>query len=236
VLVAEELDNVKLYAKSLGMKIAERTILVEGTSDVGLFEMAALAEQNAVGVNLLGPSLAIVAAGEGDRGGTSGVIREFICFRGLARTLLLPNGKPRYRFVALFDNDRAGRQAVKALREVDTSILEYKDVFRLWPVMPVPVSLDPVGMQKAFERENTLYKGIEWELEDLFAHDFIKDFLSECSNAVVNSVSVEGKTHFRLTYDEKAKLHRFARHNAIRDDLKGVIEVLKALRFYLNIK
>jgi hypothetical protein len=234
--VAEEIDNLQIYAKSLGLKIKEKTVLVEGTTDVDLFEYAAMIESKAGGPDLIGPTFAVVAAGERDRGGTSGVIRELITFRGLARTVLLPSGKPRYRFVALFDNDRAGRQAVNTLRVLDTSLLEYKDAFRLQPVMPLPSTLDPGGIQKAFEVSNARYKGLEWELEDLFPEGFIDAFSSEFPGALSNKVSVEGKTHFRLTDDGKARLHRFAKSNAIREDLKGFIEVLKAIRFYLNIK
>jgi hypothetical protein len=234
--VAEEIDNLQIYAESLGLKVKEKTVLVEGTTDVDLFEYAAMIERKAGGDDLFGASFAIIAAGKGDRGGASGVIRELITFRGLARTVLLPNGKPRYRFVALFDNDRAGRQAVNYIQVLDTSILEYKDVFRLWPVMPLPGTLDPGGMRKAFEEGNAPYKGLEWELEDLFPENFIDAFSSECPGAVSNKVSVKGRTHFRLTDDGKARLHRFAKSNAIREDLNGIIDVLKAMRFYLNIK
>jgi hypothetical protein len=137
--VDKDLDAVARYAMALGFAIRSRTVLVEGTRDVDLFQLGADLERSAGGPNLLGHDLAIVAGGEGELGGTRGVIRELIGLRAMARTCLLSSGRPRYRFIALFDNDRAGRLAVKALRELDSSILEYKDVFRLWPAMPLPV-------------------------------------------------------------------------------------------------
>ena len=128
------------------------------------------------GTDLLGADLAFVAAGIGDLGGTRGVCREFMCLRGLARNCLSQDSRPRYRFIGLFDNDKAGKQAVRTARAFDTSILEYKDVFRLWPVMPLPDNLDPGTVEKAFERANARYKGLEWEIEDLLPQEFFDAF------------------------------------------------------------
>jgi hypothetical protein len=234
--VANELDSVASYAMALGFAIRNRTVLVEGTTDVELFHLAARLEREAGEPDLLGGDLAIVAAGSRDLGGTRGVIRELLCLRGMARTCLLPNGRPRYRFIGLFDNDKAGRQAIKAIRDLDNSILEFKDVFRLWPVMPLPNNLDPPTMQKTFERENACYKGLEWEMEDVLAPDFIESFEMECPGAVARRGSIEGKVHRDLTCDGKARLHRFVKLNALRRDLAGVIHILKAIRFYFGLK
>lgn len=229
-------DSVALYAKALGFDIGSRSVLVEGTTDVALFRLAARLEREKTGTDLLGGGLAFVAAGERDRGGTRGVIRELVALRGMARTCLLPNGRPRYRFVGLFDNDKAGKQAVKMARDIDTSILEYKDVFRLWPVMPLTGNLDPGAMQKTFERENSPYKGLEWELEDLLPQEFVGAFVSEYPGAVARRTSINGKEHRDLTCDGKAHLHRFVKENALRDDLCTVIDVMKAIRLYLNLQ
>lgn len=234
--MVEDLDYVARYATALGLAVLPRTVLVEGTSDVDLFQLAARLEHDRTGLQLVGRDLAIVAAGEGDRGGTSGVIRELLSLRGLARTCLLPNGRPRYRFVGLFDNDKAGKQAVRAARDLDSSLLEYKDIFRLWPVMPVPMKLDPGSVQKTFEDANGRYTGLDWELEDLLPSDFVEVFLSDGRDALVRTTSREGKTHRDLTRDGKARLHYFTKRHAVHSDLTGVVEVLKAMRFYLGLK
>lgn len=231
--MAEELDTVKRYGLALGWELRSRTVLVEGTTDAELFQLAARLERNKTGVDLLGGELAIVAAGAGDQGGTRGVIRELVCLRGLARTCLLPNGRPRYRFVGLFDNDKAGRQAVSAARNLDTSILEYKDVFRLWPVLPSGGNLDPKTLQKSFDRENTHYNGLDWELEDLLPEQFFDAFLADHPNAVTKTTSIGGKIHRDLTRDGKAHLHRFVKRYAMHEDLLSVIDVLRAIRFYV---
>ena len=234
--MAEELDSVARYAMVLGFVVRPRTVLVEGTTDVELFQLAARLEREKTGIDLLGNDLAIIAAGVGDLGGTRGVIRELVCLRGLARTCLLPNGRPRYRFIGLFDDDTAGQQAVKAARDFDTSILEYKDVFCLRPVMPLPGNLDPGTVRKTFERENACYKGLKWELEDLLPHEIVDAFLSDYPGAVARNTSMGGKVHRDLTRDGKARLHRFVKEHALRNDLSAVIEVLKAIRFYLGLQ
>lgn len=58
---------------------------MEGTTDAELFQLAARLERAATGVDLLDANLTILAAGSGDLGGKRGVIRELVCFRGLAR-------------------------------------------------------------------------------------------------------------------------------------------------------
>lgn len=152
-----------------------------------------------------------------------------------ARTCLSPNGRPFYRFIGLFDNDKAGRQAIGAARNLDASILEFKDVFRLHPVMPTTGNLDPKTLQKAFERENGAYKGLDWELEDLVSESFIEAFLAEYPAAIVRTTPIGGKIHRDLTRDGKARLHQFIKKHAMRDDLLDVIELVKALRFYMAL-
>ena len=232
----DDLDAVERYGIALGLAVRPRTILVEGNTDVDIFQLAARLEREASGLSLLGGDLAVVAAGTGDAGGTQGVIRELVALRAMARICLLPNGRPRYRFVGLFDNDKAGRQAVRAVRELDRSILEYKDVFRLWPTMPVSSNLDPGALQRAFEKENSGIKGMEWELEDMLQHEFYDSFLSDCPGALVRSATADEKIHRDLTPDGKARFHRFVKQHAVRRDLTSVIDVLKALRVYLGLK
>ena len=124
----EQFDPVAHYARSKRMVIKYRTVLVEGDSDVRLMNLAARYEADSSGASLIGHDMAIVSAGYGEDGGCSGVVRELVVLRQLALTYLFPNGKPRYRFIALFDNDRAGREAVRNARYIDTSLLDIKFV------------------------------------------------------------------------------------------------------------
>lgn len=232
--MAEELNTVVRYGRALGWQLRYRTVLVEGTTDVELIELSARLEGEATGKELLA-DLAIVPAGIGDQGGTQGVIRELVCLRGYARTCLSPNGRPLYRFIGLFDNDKAGRQAIGAARNLDASILEFKDVFRLHPVMPTTGNLDPKTLQKSFERENGAYKGLDWELEDLVSESFLEAFLADYPTAIARTTPIGGRIHRDLTRDGKAHLHRFIKKHAMRDDLLSVIQLIKAIRFYMAL-
>ncbi len=231
-----ELDDIARFAKSQNLDIKPRTVFVEGTSDVDLFEYAAKLEKAATGDNLLGDSLAIVAAGEGEFGGVNGVVRQLITFKSMSGWCLLPSGRPKYKFVGLFDNDKAGRQGVIDAHRLDTSLVEYRYIYRLWPVMPLSTNLDPDALKREFEAENAPYSGMDWELEDLIPESFVDAFLQDCPSAYAKTVKVNGKTHRNWNADSKARLHRYIKDNALHADMLQVIGVLRALRHYLNIK
>ncbi|HET9904917.1 MAG TPA: hypothetical protein VFQ27_14565, partial [Xanthobacteraceae bacterium] len=118
---------------------------------------------------------------------------------------------------------------------LDASILEFKDVFRIHPVMPTTGNLDPKTLQKSFERENGAYKGLDWELEDLVSEPFMQAFLTDYPTAIAKATPIGGKIHRDLTRDGKAHLHQFIKKHAMREDLLGVIELVKALRFYMAL-
>jgi len=164
------------------------------------------------------------------------VCRELVSFKNMARGCLLPSGRPKYRFVGLFDNDNAGRQAISDVRKTDTSILEFKDVFRLWPVMALSTSLDLEVMRKCFESENEKYKNLDWELEDLLPDSFAEEIINENPAFLYKSHKINDKVHRDWTPDGKAKLNRLARQYGMRKDLEAAISVLRAFWHYLNIK
>jgi hypothetical protein len=73
-------------------------------------------------------------------------------------------------------------------------------------------------------------------LEDLLPQGFVDAFVSDNGDCAPRVKTVKDKVHRDFSRDGKAKFHRFARQNAVRDDLLEVIAVIKALRFYLNLK
>ena len=233
--MVQEFDRIVDYGKALGWNLRRRTVLVEGTTDVALFELAAHLEWEKNSTKLLEPDLAIVAAGERQLGGAQGVTRQLITLSCLARTNLMPNGRPRFRFIGLFDNDNAGRNAVRGVRIFDNSIREYKDVFRLRPVMPTGCDRDPTTLAQTFERLNMNYKGLDWELEDLVSPHFLRKFLTQYPSAVYRTQREGDKVHRDLTPDGKARFHRYIKHNAKWEDLVPVIDAIKALRYYLYL-
>ncbi|MGC3091675.1 hypothetical protein [Pseudomonas aeruginosa] len=227
-------DIVAQYGMSRGWRVLPRTVLVEGTSDVALFELAAHHFLKQSGKAILA-DLAIVAAGEGDQGGTRGVVRELMVLRSLATAFLSPAGRPIYRAIGLFDNDTAGRRAVKGAHDIDVSIIEYRDVFRLRPAMPRTGSIDPAALQRSFEKQNEAYKSLDWELEDLVGEQLMSLFLEEHPTALLRDYKASDAVHREFTRDGKSQLVRFCKSYADLTNLQRLIDVLHALRHYLNL-
>ncbi len=228
-------DSVTAYASAFGWKIGRRTVIVEGTTDVDLLHLAGRLEREATGGDLFDNELTFVAAGSGDDGGARGVVRELLGLRCVARTIQLADGRTKYRFMGLLDNDDAGRRAVGLARNVDRGILEYRDVFRLRPVMPRIGSPDPRALERTFRDENRAYGVMDWELEDLVSPAFTAVFLDEFRSAVIREVRLGDRVHRKYTQDGKARFHRYVKENAIRQDLVAVIDVIKAVRFYFGL-
>ena len=233
-MAGNSIDIVALYGQSHGWQLKPRTVLVEGTSDVSLFEIAAGLYQKATGKNILG-DMAIVAAGERDRGGVKGVVRELVTLRNLATGHLSPAGLRVYRIIGLFDSDAAGNKAVIGAREWDTTISEYRDVFRLRPVMPKTGNLDPTALQRTTDTQNLPFKGLIWELEDLVSPLFMAQFLEAHQTAQTREITIGGRVHRELTRDGKSHLVRYCAQRATLESLGELIQVAHALRHYLNL-
>ena len=228
-------DSVVNYCESLGFSAKPRTVLVEGETDVDLFSRAAASEKRHTGSDLLNHEFGIGAAGKGDNGGTKGVLRELTVLKALARITLLPNGRPKYRFIGLFDNDDAGKYAVRTAGVFDSSVIEFRDVFRLWPSMPVVTNFDSNSLRKAFEAENEPCKGLDWEIEDLLPESFLSAFMAEKPGCVLRTIKKCDRTHRDYSRDGKAKLHRFIKDNAVHADLGEVIQTVRRLRSYMGL-
>lgn len=228
-------DLFARYCQASGYPVERRTILFEGTTDVALLNLAARLERQKTGENLL-DSLSLIAAGEKDRGGTTGVIRELNCLRSIASRTLSPQGSNTYRVIGAFDDDSAGRKAVKAARDMDASIIEYKDIFRIRPEMPRPGNLDPKALGKAFDDHNLPFKGMEWEIEDLLGSSLVEAFLDEYPSVVRRERTENGKTHRDFSPDGKARLHRYVSDYAIWEDVRSCVELLRSFRYYLGLR
>ncbi len=147
----------------------------------------------------------------------------------------MPNGKHQYRFIGLFDNDRAGKEAIRVARFTDASILEYKDVFRIHPIMPREGTLDLKTLEKTFGRLNEKYRSLDWELEDLLPKSFIDAFHTDHPEVDRKEHSISDKIHRDFNRDGKSRLHQYIKKYAMWEDLTEVIKVLRALRFYLRL-
>ncbi len=233
-MTENSIDIVAIYGQSRGWHLKPKTVLVEGTSDVSLFELAAELYLKETGKNIL-QDMAIVAAGERDKGGTKGVVRELVTLRNIAACYLSPAGLRVYRIIGLFDSDAAGNKAVGGARDVDIAIVEYRDVFRLRPIMPKTGNLDPTALKRTSETQNLPFKTLDWELEDLINPQFMARFLAAHSTALIRANTVSGRIHRELTRDGKSQLVRYCIQHADLESVSALIEVAHALRHYLNL-
>jgi hypothetical protein len=218
-----------------GYAARPKIVLVEGTTDFDLLELAGRLEHRSTGVNVLA-DLAFVPAGHGSEGGTNAVIREMIAFRAFASTVLDPTGRPVYRICALLDSDKAGLQALKTLRQIDIGIVEYRDVFLLSPEMPATTNRDPGFIARLVQTANEQYKGIDWEIEDLLPIPFIVAFEQEYRTGIYRKSEKNGKQHHDFNADGKARFHRFVKLNAMAADLCNVVAMIRSLRSYLGLR
>lgn len=231
----QSLDPVAQYGNANGWRLRYRTVLVEGTTDSSLFQQSAHLALEETGVDLLGDELIFVAAGEGEAGGTRGVSKQLVTLRGIANNYLQPNGRPFYRFIGLYDSDAAGNKAVKGIQQFDRSIIEYKDVFNLRPIMPFSDNVESSVLRRRFDEANAEYKGLDWELEDLLPSNFVKAFDCDYPNDIRNRIEKSGKIHYEFSQGSKARFHRYIRKHAVHADVKEVLNVIRAMRCYFNL-
>ena len=228
-------DLVLSYARARGWRVQRNNVLLEGTTDEALFRLARNREKARSGVDLFDDGVRFIAAGKGDRGGTTGVLRELTTLRSLSECVLDRNGRPRYRFVGLVDNDMAGRRSVKGARSFDPNIREYRDLFRIRPVMPTTGNLDLKTLERSCERLNANFRGLDWELEDLLPEQLMDAFVKTAPSVVRKRVHVCGKVHWELAPEGKGRLHKYVRMRATWCDLGGVLGVIRAMRFVLKL-
>ena len=223
------------YARARGWRIEKNNVFLEGTTDQAVFRLARRKEMANTGVDLFADGISFIAAGEGDQGGTTGVLRELTTMRSLSNCVLDQHGRPRYRFVGLVDDDRAGRRSVKNARSTDPTIREYRDLFRVRPVMPIAGNLDVRTLEKSYERLNVDYAGIEWELEDLVSSRLFNEFCGTNPSAVRQQVRAKDRVHRELGPDGKRRFHTYVKQNATCEDLHDVLTVIRAMRFVLKL-
>ena len=210
--------------------------MVEGTSDVALLDTAAKLYRHSHGVELLGTELSIIAAGYGDEGGVDGINKRFQAIHQVANADRDANGRLTHRFIALYDNDTAGKRAIAVISGFDASIRRCAEVFLLQPVMPLKGGADHRAMQQRFERENGAFRGLDWEIEDLLSHDILCAFEADYPAAVNRRYEIAGRTHRELTRDGKRQLVRFAQDYATLADVRELIKLLQALRDYCHLQ
>jgi hypothetical protein len=212
-------------------------LIVEGSRDVRLLHLAARVERELSGENLL-HNLSIFHPGEGRAGGTYNITDMYITLRNIAEYELDANGNRKYFVFVLVDNDPQGRSLTKSLRAINSNIIEFRDIFRLYPTMPRVTNCHHQHIQQVLDRENSSCKGLDWEMEDYLSKRIWQIFIeNECANdpSLCRPVIRGDKTHRNLTDIQKGHLHRLIHNSAQYEDVENIVGILRSLRQYLKI-
>jgi hypothetical protein len=212
------------YAERVGLRIRWRNVFVEGTSDVAYIELAARLYRQEHSIDLLGNDLAILPAGIGEDGGARALNQRLMTLRNIAETDRDEQNKLRHTFCALYDYDAAGRRALRSASDLDTRLRHGAELFHLRPIMPLRSGAEPGTVRQRFERENTAFQGLDWEIEDLLPPSMLAAF------------EADHPTHRDLTRDGKHHLVTYARTYATLADMKEIVILIRALRDYQRLR
>ncbi len=227
---------VEGFAATLEWNICECNVIVEGTSDVALLWLAAALYHERHQTAILGGQIAILPAGKGDDGGVDGVNRRLNAARQIADADRGPDGSLRFRFIGLYDNDRAGRRAVDNACNFDRRLLRYGDLFLLHPIMPLASGADHAVLRRRFETDNAQFKGLDWEVEDLLSERILLAFEKALPTAVQDMHERGGRKHREFARDGKYQLHKFVKTHAVLEDVIEVVKLIRALRDYFRLQ
>lgn len=226
---------VEEFAGRLGWDIRPANVVVEGTSDVAMIRAAERAYLARHGVELLGATCGVHAAGRGEEGGADNLSKRLQAIRQVSLADTDQDGRIRYRFIGLYDSDNPGRAALSSLAQFDRSMVPYRDLFPLRPVMPLREGLSPSALGRRYEQENESYVDLHWEIEDLVDPDLVKAFRLQHDGAIARQRVVSGRVHYDMTVEGKRLFMSYVRANATLDELVDVIRLIRSLMDYLDL-
>jgi hypothetical protein len=227
---------VESFAATIGWRICECNVIVEGTSDVELLWLAAALYYRKYNTAVLGDRISIVPAGKGDDGGVDGVNRRLNAMRQMADADRGPDGSLRHRFIGLYDNDHAGRLAVQNACKFDRRLRLYGDLFLLHPIMPLASGANHAVLRRRFETDNGPFKGLDWEVEDLLSERILSAFCQTESAAVLEIHERTGRKHREFTQPGKHHLREFVKRHAVLEDVIEIVKLIRALHDYFHLQ
>lgn len=229
-------DTVRRFAELKHWNLKKRSVMVEGDNDVVYFELAAKLYFEKTRLALIGDDLSIFSAGTGDQGGTTAIFDEYPSLMNIIRTDIDQNGKTLFRVIALIDNDIAGRNLCKNILHQHKQLRNNYHTFVLQHVFPRTTS-EPSTLTKQIEKCNSLWSGLDTEIEDLLEKGLIEAFFSDNRNAFSKPYKeMNGQRHYEFTNQAKSNLVRFVKNYATLDDMDALVDVLQSLRFYLGLQ
>lgn len=222
------------YAKHKGWSLKKINLIVEGNLDVTYFNLANKKYLLKNGKSLVGDDLSIFAVGTGNLGGTLGIVDELPTLIKIAAVDLDQNGKRKHRFAALFDFDDHGRDAAQKLPRINRAVVMWQDMFFLQRSLPRR-SRESKPLCDHVEAENSAYQRLDCEIEDLIDQTLVDLFVSEQLRIAKPKRSIANGFHINWSQDEKHALIRFVTAHCTLDEINGLVETLKSLRFYLGL-
>lgn len=228
-------DHVRWFANKRGWGLAENIVIVEGESDQKYFELANKIYFKKTKKNLISNRFTIVPVGIGIDGGANNIASIFPIFRSLVDDDTTPEGVKVYHTIALLDSDPKGKQTYRALTGRHTNYRENRDIFLLHRSLPRNTR-DFNQLSQSIAQANSEWRQLDCEIEDLINIDLLESFISENDNCVVCRKSNErGVHHIKFKNYAKAPLFRYVEKMAIYEDLTSMIEVLRALRYFVGL-
>jgi hypothetical protein len=217
----------------MGWPVGANNILVEG-NDSSYFALAANLFRQEYNRDLLA-GLAVFPTGDGDAGGTDGILRHFPTFRSLIDTDVDINGVRLFQAIALLDCDSAGKNAKNGLTARYTAYQEHRDVFLLQRRLP-RTTRSPKQLGNAIDRENEAWKRLDCEIEDLLSLPLLETFVKQATRPLrCDPVHLNGAHHFEFNEGVKPALLRFVSEHARLKDVEMIVDVLKSLRYYMGL-
>jgi hypothetical protein len=227
--------HIRWIASVVGWAVARFTLIVEGNHDDRYLRLADQLYFQSCAKRLITPGMVILPAGDGPDGGTKRILRDFHVVHRAAQADVDANGRQACRIVAILDDDADGRGAFRSLCRDDINCIGWRDVFLLQRWLP-RTSRNSQEIDKIVKRNNEQWKNLNCEIEDLLALSLLKKF-DEVKPAASRKdrVIVGNGHHSEFTRDGKTWLLNYSEANARLEDVVGIVELLKVMRYHFGL-
>jgi hypothetical protein len=225
---------VRAYAKRRNWPISTRNVMLEGRTDCEYFKIADSKYQaENGGRKLICSKLSLFQVGDGDAGGTDNIKEKFVYLREVLSTDSYDPANERIMAIVLMDNDHNGRAVAQFLDKRGFKL--NRDVFLVSRLIPRQTR-DAYQLNRLIAEKNNIWAGMDCEMEDLLSRDLLEYFAESEPSAMARKPQfTEGGHHYEWTQDGKARLLQLVKREASCSDVKGIIELLRSLRYLLAL-